>query len=191
MKKIIISLCLFFISTTAFSTSVSFSTKYFANLHFSNFYYTNKVESVMAHVGILLEGTHFFQERYNGYWQSVADINLTKKENGFAGKVILDGNDIHSSGGSVKGTGLIIQYFLTFADGRKEIVGPFLLSNKEAELSIEWQSLNYPSTEEAARKQYCKERLDFDKTPIEEIEETKLFLFVTAVTREDIPKCVL
>ena len=114
-------LCLFFftLSATAEATSWKSDIVYFVRAHYSTKAYGKEVQSVMVHTGVLeQDGPAWRGAGEVLYWADSKDIFLQKRGDHFSGQFQLMASS-SKFGPFVKYP--VIQYWVTFADGTRNI----------------------------------------------------------------------
>lgn len=177
MKKSIIITAIFALSMIAssiYASSLPISTQHFVNLHFSDDYYGEEVESVMAHIGIVMEGTGHY-ESIDGDWFSVQDVHLEKSETGFAAKTVLESGYNTNRGGQTRQVSMGVVYFVKLKN-QKEIVTQAGRHGLQQKNFLSWTDYYYGGEESKARysKKYCSLKDQFATTSTDKIAKTEV-----------------
>jgi len=141
MKRVIIALFVLLAAAPALASSYSGTATFFTRIHFTEYAWGKKVAQVYAHVGVLT------QDGGRTYWDDVRHQALQLENGKFTGKVVLYGQR-SSQGAHAKD--VVLQYWVTFADGSQRVTEPFVVTSS----SWEWyRSFDDQGLERRAQRQ--------------------------------------
>lgn len=153
MKSSILMSALFLVSHAAMATTFQSTTHYYSNLHFSRHAFGKDVEAVYAHVGVLQKSPDWQGGR--AWWESVQHIPMSRIGNHFFAKSKHIGRSQHQS---TYASGVVVQYWIYFADGSQMQTVAELLPQSDFGTFVETSEPNKAFIEERKK---LEERFEF------------------------------